>query len=274
VRTPEHAVRGCGAECFGIVPRFNARRWRAAVAGGEGLPASSPLSYVSEHPHSRVADALRTVKVAGDECFGGAGLRSLAVISTFAGEGRTTIAANYATIVAETGLKVLLVDCDPHSARSLTASIASKPAGHAVARQGAGAKGAVVATPTLPVVHLRERLDFLSLTSGWTTDSEKMLDTLKSRYDYVVLDLPPLTSIADVRAAARDVDGFLLVIQWGRVTSDEIEAALSMAGGVQDRLLGSLLNNVKLRQTRWIPSPRLAFFRASMKTSARDKRVA
>jgi Mrp family chromosome partitioning ATPase len=65
-----------------------------------------------------------------------------------------------------------------------------------------------------------------------------------SIYDYVILDLPPLTPAADARAAAQLLDGIVLVVESGRRVPEEVSLSLLSAGPVQDKLLGAVLNKV------------------------------
>ncbi len=61
-------------------------------------------------------------------------------------------------------------------------------------------------------------------------------------FDYIIIDLPPLAPVVDVRATASLVDSYVYVIEWGRTKIDLVEHNLSRASGVYDRLLGTVLN--------------------------------
>jgi len=70
---------------------------------------------------------------------------------------------------------------------------------------------------------------------------------LRESYEYVIVDLSPVTPVVDVRSATHFVDTFLFVIQWGKTKMDVAEHALNTAGGVYDNLLGVVLNKVDLK---------------------------
>jgi succinoglycan biosynthesis transport protein ExoP len=69
-------------------------------------------------------------------------------------------------------------------------------------------------------------------------------DRLRERYEYVIVDLSPVTPVVDVRSTTHLVDAFLFVIQWGKTKIDVAEHALNTARGVYDNLLGVVLNKV------------------------------
>jgi polysaccharide biosynthesis transport protein len=75
---------------------------------------------------------------------------------------------------------------------------------------------------------------------------KKLVDELRKTYDYVLLDLPPLTPVVDVRSTTQIVDSYLFVIEWGATAIDAVKSALSSAPLVYDSLLGVVLNKADL----------------------------
>ncbi len=71
---------------------------------------------------------------------------------------------------------------------------------------------------------------------------KKLFEHLRSIYDYVVVDLPPLAPVVDVRSTAGIIDSYMYVVEWGRTKIDVVEHNLAMAPGIYDRLLGVVLN--------------------------------
>ena len=74
----------------------------------------------------------------------------------------------------------------------------------------------------------------------------KFFETLRSAYEYVIVDLSPLAPVVDVRAMTHLVDSFLFVVEWGRTKTDVAEHALDMARGVHENLLGVILNKADM----------------------------
>jgi succinoglycan biosynthesis transport protein ExoP len=78
----------------------------------------------------------------------------------------------------------------------------------------------------------------------------QLFDSLREHYDYVVVDLSPLSPVIDVRATPHFVDSYIYVIEWGQTKTEVVEAALESARGVYDRLLGVVLNKTDMNLLR------------------------
>jgi hypothetical protein len=85
------------------------------------------------------------------------------------------------------------------------------------------------------------------------------LDEAAAAYDYVIFDLPTLGMNADLRSAARYIDGFFLVVGWEQVSSQNIQVGLKSLAPVQERLLGTVLNKVDAAEAKWTLSAQSAF---------------
>jgi Mrp family chromosome partitioning ATPase len=75
---------------------------------------------------------------------------------------------------------------------------------------------------------------------------DKLFEALRKTYEYVIVDLPALTPFADVRVAARLLDSFILVVEWGR-TNIGVERALYADSDLDEIMLGVTLNKAELR---------------------------
>jgi Mrp family chromosome partitioning ATPase len=73
---------------------------------------------------------------------------------------------------------------------------------------------------------------------------------LRTNFDYVVVDLPPLAPIVDVRAAAHFIDCFLLTVEWGRTKIDVVQHALNSAPNVYEGLIGVALNKTDIKSMK------------------------
>src|SRR5260370_14361693 len=71
---------------------------------------------------------------------------------------------------------------------------------------------------------------------------KEMLRAAKNDYDYVLVDLPPILPVVDVKAVAHLFDAFVLVVEWGSTSTDEIVKAVSASPILSERLLGAVLN--------------------------------
>jgi succinoglycan biosynthesis transport protein ExoP len=67
-------------------------------------------------------------------------------------------------------------------------------------------------------------------------------------FDYVVIDLPPLGPVVDVRAAASLFDAFLLVVEWGRTPRMVVHNILASDNALYEKCVGVLFNKVNLKK--------------------------
>jgi len=97
----------------------------------------------------------------------------------------------------------------------------------------------------LPVACKSKISDSSELLSSSATKT--LFAGLRNSYDYVIVDLPPLAPIVDVRATTHFVDSYLLVVQWGGTSTSVVRHALGRAPEVYGKVVGAVLNKVKLK---------------------------
>jgi exopolysaccharide transport family protein len=232
-----------GASCLAVLPAFAGKR---PTLGKLGSPRDSAAfkQITSVAPFSATAEALRYIKVAID--LHPKGGKVIGIVSALPGEGKTTVAAGLADFLARAGNRTLLIDAD------LRNPSMSKTLGYA------GAPGLLdlVANQTpmedLVITDFAHKFDFLPAStkikptnSSDIISSTVMKQTLKNAkrdYDYVLIDLPPILPVVDVKASAHLFDAFLLVVEWGATSTEEIVKAVSTSSIVSERLLGAVLN--------------------------------
>ena len=90
--------------------------------------------------------------------------------------------------------------------------------------------------PTFETHHLLHAAEILG-----RDELKKLFENLRKDYDYIIVDLPPLTPIVDVRATKGLVDFYVFVIEWGQTKIDLVERALKESG-IYDSVLGVVLN--------------------------------
>ena len=77
--------------------------------------------------------------------------------------------------------------------------------------------------------------------------TRKLFERLRATYDYVIVDLPPLSPVVDVRAAASLIDNFILVVEWGQTKIDVVQHALHTAPNIYESLIGTVLNKTDIK---------------------------
>jgi succinoglycan biosynthesis transport protein ExoP len=206
---------------------------------------------VSDAPFSYFAESVRSIKVAADLAGAGNSVKVIAFTSAQANEGKSTIAAGLAQIIAQAGSRVVLVDCDLRNP-SLTRSLApGAELGLVDVIAGKAALNDVIWTdPTttmafLPAVMKSPLAQTNEVFSSHAT--KKLFDTLRQMYEYVVVDLSPLGPVVDVRTTANLVDSYVLVVEWGRTRTNVVQRTLATASGVVDSMLGVVLNKTDLK---------------------------
>jgi polysaccharide biosynthesis transport protein len=90
--------------------------------------------------------------------------------------------------------------------------------------------------------------------------AQVLFEMLRQRYDHIIVDLPPLAPVVDVRAMTHLVDSSVFVIEWGRTKIDVVEHALEESRSVYENLLGVVLNKVDLKIFRRHESHRGDFY--------------
>ncbi|MCI0468344.1 MAG: polysaccharide biosynthesis tyrosine autokinase [Beijerinckiaceae bacterium] len=247
-------------DCLAMLPLV-AKESSAPDAGNPGpgqagisaepmrLPARPMLEIVLDKPFSNFSEALRAVKVASDLSAILKTKKVTGFISTIPGEGKSTISANYAQLIAHAGTRAVLIDAD---LRNPTLSVQ-------LARECAGLIDVLAGWKSLDEVLLadpRSGLRFLPAGSKpnmpHTNDllaseaMKKLIANLQENYDYVIVDLPPLIPVVDARASSGFIDSYICVVQWGFTKIDVVKHALLNAPELYDRLLGVILNKVDM----------------------------
>lgn len=250
-RTPAEIKQQTGLECIGIlpsVPDSNASPPAMVdVASKVALGKGSRFRHVVDTPFSRYTEVLRNVKVSIDIARLGREVRVIGLISSLPKEGKTTVAANLAELVAQTGHRVLLVDGDlrnPTLTRNLTPH-AEVGVVEVLRRSISLADGVCRDTDTgldfLPAVIPQRIPNTAELLSSMAM--AQLLSDARGTYEYVFVDFAPIMSVADAKAAAHLIDAFVYVVEWGKTSQHAVVEALSNAPAIHERTLGVVLNN-------------------------------
>lgn len=170
------------------------------------------------------------------------------VISGGVGEGKSTTLFNLAYVCAEQGSKVLIVDSDLR-----------RPVQHKMVGLANRTGMVNVLTDELKIEDVVQETGVPNLwmmTSGRLRRGSlgimnnarlrAMLDVLKDKYDYVLLDSPPILGVTDAAILASEADGVLLVVQYRKypkIISLRAKRMIENAGG---HLMGAVLNNINI----------------------------
>ena len=250
--------------CLSLVPLLNEIQPKQATSEAKGsdeglikkMLVRGPGVFwsVVDAPLSRFAKSIRSVKLAIDLNATNSSHTVVGITSALPNEGKTTIAASLAQLIAQAGGRVILVDCDfrnPSLSRGLapkaTSGILEVISGKSSLEDTVWSDQSsnLSFLPTVkraPLFHTSEILA--------SEATKKLFDKLRTNFDYVVVDLPPLAPIVDVRAAAHFIDCFMLTVEWGRTKIDVVQHALNSAPNVYEGLIGVVLNKTDIKSMK------------------------
>lgn len=254
VRHAEDVERLVELPVIGLVPLQQEAEWTATAQRQERHVAEGRLSHCSVlQPESPVSEAFRSLRTSLTFSTPEGMPRTLLVTSTAQGEGKSTTSANLATVLAQNGSRVLLIDADlrrPSLHRNfrkprspgLTNAIAQFEHGSGLDRsliQTTDVEGLSVMPAGQSTPQPTELLSSARLS--------RVLADCRDLFDHVVIDAPPILGLADAVVLSRTVDGVLVVVAAGRTGKENFRVAVRRLQQVQAPLLGAVLNLVDLK---------------------------
>ncbi|HEY9651414.1 MAG TPA: polysaccharide biosynthesis tyrosine autokinase [Coleofasciculaceae cyanobacterium] len=229
---------------LGMIPYSKKKgffRWRK-------LEEIVPQMPVRDAPQSVAAETYRMLQANLKFLSPDKELKVIVVTSSVAQEGKSTVSANLAAAMAQLGRRVLLIDADLHN-----------PMQHHIwdLANAVGLSDVIVnqAEFQMAVREVMEQLDVLP--SGVIPpnplallDSKRMVglvEEFREKYDFVILDTPPLVLVADAITLGKMTDGILLVTRPGAI--DRVSATASKEFLVRSgqEVLGLVVNGVKVK---------------------------
>jgi polysaccharide biosynthesis transport protein len=211
------------------------------IPTGEG-----PLWHVAKAPLSSFTESIRSIKLAADLTRSDNRTKVIGVTSAWPHEGKSTVAGALAILMAQTGARTVLVDCDlrnPFLTRALAPTarlgildviLEKAEIDDVIWTDESSGLAFLPGVVDQPVAH---SVEFLA-----SSRATALMETLRERFENVVVDLSPLIPVVDVRATTQLIDAYVLVVEWGRTRVDQVERALRGAPGLYDSLLGVVLN--------------------------------
>ncbi|MCS3730586.1 polysaccharide biosynthesis tyrosine autokinase [Bradyrhizobium betae] len=286
-RTARQVEQELGARCLSVIPLASASaspvlpRSGAVMAADPGdlpaLPApegatgpapaeqqryafsDSLKRRAVDDPISVFTEAFRAIKVSAWLQANVRETKVIGITSTLPSEGKSTVAANLAALMADAGRRVVLIDADlrnPTLARSLTprpqvgwleVMSGKLDLAEATGREPTTGLALLPLLLTEAPVHSDEVL----ASQGF----RDLLERLRQSYDYIIVDLPPLAPVVDVRAIVPAIDSFVFVVEWGATSVKTVRRHLLAETELHDRLLGIVLNKANLRMLERFDQP-------------------
>lgn len=271
VRTPEDLNNALKLPCLGVVPSFELdsvsmspmleKKLLEAYAKGKedeedesvgisNLPVQTPkepgITFLKD-PKSLASESYRTIRTAVLLSQAGEPPRTLLVTSAQSAEGKTTSSVNLAASLASAGGKVCILDADlrrpsvgkyfslEDNLPGLVEVITGQATIDEVSRDDVVQRITVIPSGKIPP----NPAELLG-----SREMVQIIDELASKYDYVLIDSPPILPVTDSVILSRYVDGVIMVVKGSstprKVAKDAKERLLSVGA----RMLGVILNDV------------------------------
>ncbi len=228
--------------CIGLIPTLKGFK-----------PGPEMADYPLRHPASGLAEAVRSLRMhlklnltkTEDQP-----AKVMAITSSFAGEGKTTLSVWLARLAAKSGERVILVDMDlrrPNVHKTLgqpnDVSVAEHLAGKVTLEQA---------------IHKDEKsgadVIFARAAPGSALDLMvsdalvKLVEALRERYDLVVLDTPACLAATDTRFIAKTVDHLLYAVGWNAAPQEAVENGVKQFSHLDVQSLSFVLTNVDVKK--------------------------
>jgi capsular exopolysaccharide synthesis family protein len=254
-RNPEEVRRRLGLPLVGHIPYIapdpEAERRRTA-----GEACADPLLCTHHRPKSLEAEAYRAVRTALFFATQGLGHKVIQVSSPNKSDGKSLMIANLAVMVAQSGKQVLLIDADLRRPRQHKIFAVDSATGLANVLAGEAEPPSAIVPSGVTGLSV--------LTCGTVPPNpaelltsprfKELLETMRARYDYVLIDTPPLLAVTDPCVVAARADGVFLTLRLTRKGRPNAERAREILAGLNAKILGVVVNGVT-RGTGGIHSP-------------------
>ncbi len=257
VRSPDQAQRLANAPVIGLIARMNNARMNGSGKGkrlnsAEGVETT--LVTIQE-PRSPIVEAFRALRT--NIQFAGVDepVRTLLITSPGPAEGKSTITANLGVVMAQAGLRVVVVDADlrrPAQQRLFNRAGAGQLGLTDLMLQPPGPvalEGAVQATdvPNLSVMTSGPLPPNPSELLG-SQRMQHLLANLKEQFDVVLIDTAPLLPVTDALVLSAVVDGVALVVDSDTTRSGATTQARQQLEQAGARVIGVVMNKLTTRR--------------------------
>ncbi|WP_395671346.1 GumC family protein [Phenylobacterium sp.] len=242
LRSRADVERELGVPFAGVLPDF-----RSVRPKGLRGPEATPSEYLVSHPYSGFAEAFRNLRAFLMISAPQDDSKLIAITSAVPREGKSLTSFCLARTLALSGARVALVDCDLRQ-RGVTKLIGPRDVG--------------LVEVVLDKAPLNEALYhdaktglFILPASGKSVpydlfsnpDTDAVFRELADRFDYVILDAPPILGVADARILAAKADRVLYLVQWNKTPLRAAQSAVDILQECGANVAGALLTKVNVK---------------------------
>ena len=235
-------------------------------AEAAAAPPGNPISFrrlmrvAVEAPRSQFAETLRNTKLACDIMLQERKCRVIGVVSCLPGEGKSMVAANFAGLIASSGVRTLVIDADLRNP-GLSRMLASEPEiglVEVVLQKTSWTNAARVDRRSrLTILPMTTRSKQLAHTSELLASAgmSQFLESVKDAFDVIVVDLAPLIPVIDAKAFEPYVDGFIFVTEWGVTPTKAVQSVMRSEPQIASKTVGVILNKTEMSELHRYADP-------------------
>ena len=250
VRTPEQAQAISGLPSLGMIPLGSRNNSEAASRGLTVAASKEAVELITQsRPQSQMSEAYRALRTSLLLTSVGAPPKIILITSALPQEGKTTTSVNTATVLAQKGTRVLLIDADlrrPSIHKAL--GLGPKSGLSNVLTGGVSLPDAICRSAAMPNLFVLPAGTPPPNPAELLASSQmvEVLAELRQHYDHIVLDTPPTLSVTDAVVLSTRADAVVLVIRCGQTTKPALRRSREILAQVNARVAGVLLNAVDL----------------------------
>jgi len=239
VLSPEQVETQLGIPAIGLIPQVHKR--------------DAPFDYILKKPHSSYAEALNSLRTSLILSGPDAAIKSIQITSSVPEEGKSTLAISFARLLAQSGKKVILVDADLRRA-SLEKKLGMETKGKGLTDLVISASSdvseyVVKDTKSNLLIMPKGRAEYVNASDVFSSHRmESIMTFLRKRFDYVIVDTPPVMAVSDARILGRLVDKTVFVVRWDKTPKKVIKAAIKQLVTHKVDIAGCVLQQVNLKR--------------------------
>lgn len=242
------SVKGRGLYGYGYgYGGYSSRKSLPKITDTEEMGPKLSSSLIAANGNTALTEAYRSLRTSVLLSTSGRPPRLILITSGQPGEGKTTTVANLGITLAQLGGRVLLVDSDMRRPRiGSLLKLAATPAGLSTFLTGQFSLDDVVVPTQVP--------NLLAIPCGpippnpaellSSTLLRQLLEQVSQKFDYVLLDSPPVLHVSDSRILAAQVEAVILVTHGAVTPRQAVQYAKNHLLQVNANLIGVVLNNV------------------------------
>jgi capsular exopolysaccharide synthesis family protein len=208
---------------------------------------------VDSDPKSAITESFRTVRTNLEYLPASSGGKVVLITSYRPSEGKTFCSVNLAAILSKAGKRVLLLELDMHKPKVSSGLNMTSPVGMSNLLVGRASIDEVI----LPTQYE----NFWVILSGPTPPNaselvlsehmQRLFEEGRKRFDYVLIDTPPVGLITDALVMMKHVDATLFVINTRFASKDHVKNAMEAHAASTVRNFGFILNGVRMKRSKY-----------------------